>query len=117
MSIISSFQPMGKTYKANATTTSQTLTITSDGPCQQLLVSSHESQNGGKAVYFVVSNQANVTVTVPAAGTPSYAMLVSPGVQIVYTVNQQFSPNTNLYIAFITESTTSECYFTPGEGK
>ena len=117
MSIISSFQPMGKTHKANATTTSQTMTITSDGPCQQLLVSSHESTQGGKPVYFVISNKSNVTVTVPTAGTPQYAMLVCPGQQIVYTVNQQFSAGTNLYIAFITESTTSECYFTPGEGK
>ena len=117
MSIISSFQPMGKTYKANATTTSQTLTITADGPCQQLLVSSHESTTNGKPVYFVVSNLSNVTVTVPAAGAPSYSMLVVPGQQIVYTVNQQFSAGTNMYIAFATESTTGECYFTPGEGK
>jgi hypothetical protein len=115
MSIISSFQPMGKTHKANATTTS--LTITADGPCQQLLVSSHESTTNGKPIYFVISNLSNVTVTAPAAGAPSYSMLVCPGQQIVYTVNQQLSPGTNLYIAFITESTTGECYFTPGEGK
>jgi hypothetical protein len=41
--------------------------------------------------------------------------VVSPGNQIVYTVPQQFSSN-NMYIAFITESTTGEAYFTPGEG-
>ena len=117
MSIVGAFQPMGKTYKANATTTSQTIAMVSEGPCQQLLVSSHESTNGGKPVYFVISNQSNVTVTAPTAGTPQYSMLVCPGQQIVYTVNQQFSAGSNLYVAFITESTTAECYFTPGEGK
>lgn len=110
------FQAMGKTYQANATTTSQRITITSDSPCNQLLVSSHESQAGGKPVYFVVSSNASVTVTAPTAGNPQYAMVVSPGNQIVYTIPTQFSPSANLYVAFITESTTGECYFTPGEG-
>ena len=109
------FQAMGKTYKANATTTSQTITITADSPCNQLLVSSHESQNGGKPVYFVLSPRANVTVTAPGNGSLQYSMLVSPGNQIVYTVPYQFSSG-NMYVAFITESTTGECYFTPGEG-
>lgn len=109
------FQSMGKTYQANATTTSQRITITADSPCNQLLVSSHESQNGGKPVYFVVSSNSSVTCVAPTAGNPQYAMVVSPGNQIVYTVPNQLSSG-NTYIAFITESTTSECYFTPGEG-
>ena len=110
------FQAMGKTYKANATTTSQTITITADSPCNQLLVSSHESQSGGKPVYFVVSTDPNVTCTAPSNGSPQYSLLVSPGVQIVYTVPYQFKAGSNMYIAFLTESTTGECYFTPGEG-
>jgi hypothetical protein len=109
------FQAMGKTYQANATTTSQRITINADSPCNQLLVSSHESQSGGKAVYFVVSSNASVVCVPPTAGSPQNAMLVCPGNQIVYTVPQQFG-NTNMYIAFITESTTGEAYFTPGEG-
>jgi hypothetical protein len=109
------FQAMGKTYQANATTTSQRITITADSPCNQLLVSSHESTTNGKAVYFVVSSNASVTATAPTAGSPQYAMLVVPGNQIVYTIPQQFS-SANTYIAFITESATGECYFTPGEG-
>jgi len=109
------FQAMGKTYQANATTTSQRITITADSPCNQLLVSSHESTQGGKPVYFVVSSNASVTAVVPTPGNPQYSMLVSPGNQIVYTVPNQLSTG-NTYIAFITESTTSECYFTPGEG-
>lgn len=109
------FQAMGKTYQANATTTSQRITITADSPCNQLLVSSHESQNGGKPVYFVVSANSAVTAVAPTAGSPQYSLVVSPGNQIVYTIPQQFS-SANTYIAFITESTTGECYFTPGEG-
>lgn len=109
------FQAMGKTYKANATTTSQRITITADSPCNQLLVSSHESPTSGKPVYFVVSANASITVTAPENGAPQYAMLISPGNQIVYTVPYQFGSN-NMYVAFITESTTGEAYFTPGEG-
>ena len=110
------FQAMGKTYQANATTTSQRITITADSPCNQLLVSSHESQNGGKAVYFVVSSNASVVAVAPTAGNPQYSLVVSPGNQIVYTIPTQFGPTSHLYIAFITESTTGEAYFTPGEG-
>ena len=109
------FQPMGKTYKANATTASQTITIVADSPCNQLLVSSHESTQGGKPVYFVVSSNASITATAPSNGSPQYTMIVSPGNQIVYTVPQQFS-SANTYVAFITESATGEAYFTPGEG-
>lgn len=109
------FQAMGKTYQANATTTSQTIVITADSPCNQLLVSSHESQNGGKAVYFVVSSNASVTCVAPTAGNPQNSLVICPGNQIVYTVPKQFS-SSNTYVAFITESTTGEAYFTPGEG-
>ena len=108
------FQAMGKTYQANATTTSQRITITADSPCNQLLVSNHEAANG-KAVYFVVSSNSSVTCVAPIAGSPQYSLLVTPGNQIVYTVPVQFSSNP-LYLAFITESGTGEAYFTPGEG-
>jgi hypothetical protein len=42
MAIVSSFQAMGKTYKANAAATSQTLVITADGPCNQICVANHQ---------------------------------------------------------------------------
>ena len=110
------FQSLGKTYKANVTTSSQTITIGSDSPCNQLCVANHQpTGTGGQPVYFLVSSQSNVTATVPAAGTPSYCLVSVPGTIKVFTVPQQMSQNTNLYIAFIGEG-TSECYFTPGEG-
>ena len=110
------FQSCSKTYQANATTTSQTITITPDGPCNQVLVQSHESSSSSKAVYFRISNQSNVTVTAPAAGSPQYSLLAIPNSSRVFTVPYQFSPSNPLYIAFITETATAECYFTAGEG-
>ena len=110
------FQAQGKTYKANVTTGSQTITITSDSPCNQLMVSNHQpTGTGGQPVYFVVSNLANVTVAAPSNASPQYALVSVPGTIKVFTVPYQFSPGTNMYIAFIGEG-TSECYFTPGEG-
>ena len=110
------FQAMGKTYQANATTTSQRINILSDMPCNQLLVVSHENTAGtGKPVYFRIGN-SSVTCVAPSAGSPQYAYVAIPGQRQVFTVPQQFTPTDGLYIAFITESATAECYFTPGEG-
>ena len=109
------FQAMGKTYKANATTTSQRIAITADVPCNQILVQSHESVQGGQPVYFNIGN-STVTVTAPTAGNPQYAMLAVPGQNKVITVPKQVTTSGDVYIAFITETTTAECYFTPGEG-
>ena len=111
------FQAMGKTYKANATTNSQTITVYADSPCNQLLVSNHEpSGTAGQPVYFRVSNLANVTVTAPSNATSQYALVSVPASTRVYTVPYQFSNTAPLYIAFIAEADTPECYFTPGEG-
>jgi hypothetical protein len=109
------FQAQGKTYKANVTTSSQTITITADSPCNQICVANHQpTGSGGQPVYFQVSNLANVTCTAPANGAPSYSLVSVPGTIKVFTVPFQFSSG-NMYIAFIGEA-ASECYFTPGEG-
>jgi hypothetical protein len=110
------FQAQGKTYKANVTTSSQTITITSDSPCNQLMVANHQpSGAGGQPVYFVVSNLSNVTASLPANGSPQYSLVSVPASMKVFTVPYQFTSGTNMYIAFIGEG-ASECYFTPGEG-
>ena len=110
------FQAQGKTYKANVTTSSQTITVTSDSPCNQICVANHQPTGAtGFPVYFTVSNLSNVTATVPVAGTPVYALVSVPGTIKVFTIPYQFSPGANMYIAFIGEA-ASECYFTPGEG-
>jgi hypothetical protein len=110
------FQAQGKTYKANVTTGSQTITVVSDSPCNQILVANHQpTGSGGQPVYFTVSNQSNVTVSAPANASPQYALVSVPGTIKVFTIPYQFSANTNMYIAFI-GAAASECYFTPGEG-
>jgi hypothetical protein len=110
------FQAQGKTYKANVTTSSQTITVTSDSPCNQICVANHQPTGAtGYPVYFTVSNLSNVAAVVPVNGTPAYALVSVPGTIKVFTIPYQFSPGTNMYIAFIGEA-ASECYFTPGEG-
>jgi len=110
------FQAQGKTHKANVTTSSQTITITADSPCNQLLVQNHQPTGvAGQPVYFLVSNLANVTVSLPTSTTPSYCLVSIPASIKSFTVPFQFGPSTNLYVAFIGEA-ASECYFTPGEG-
>ena len=117
MSSVTAFQAMSQTYKANVTTSTQTITITPDGPCNQVCVANHQSPQGGQPVYFNISNQSNVTVTVPtgSGANASYCLVSVPGTIKVFTVPYQFSPSAPLYIAFIGEG-SSECYFTPGEG-
>jgi len=109
------FQARGKTYKANATTSSQTIAITADSPCNQLLVANHQpTGTGGQPVYFTVSANASVTTTIPGNGTPQYCFVSCPGTVQSITIPGQFS-NTNMYISFI-GAAASECFFTPGEG-
>ena len=112
MSAITAFQAMSKTYKANVTISSQTITITPDGPCNQVLVTNTDATN---EVYFLISNAANVTVTIPAAGTPQYCLVSLPKNSKVFTVPYQFSPSAPLYVAFIGNA-TSTCFLTAGEG-
>ena len=110
------FQAMGKTYQASANTTSQRVNILADTPCNQLLVVSHENSAGtGKPVYFSIGN-STVTAVAPTAGNPQYTLIAIPGARQVFTVPKQFTTTDGLYIAYITESGTAECYFTPGEG-
>ena len=111
------FQSCGKTSKASVTTSSQTMTVTPDGPRNQVCVANHQSPQSGQPVYFNISNQSNVTVTVPtgSGANASYCLVSVPGTIKTFTVPYQFSPSKPLYVAFIGEG-TSECYFTAGEG-
>jgi hypothetical protein len=110
------FQAQGKTYKANATTSSQTITIYADSPCNQLLVANHQpTGSGGQPIYFNISANSTVTASIPANGSPQYCLVSVPASTKSYTIPYQFSNTTPMYIAFIGAG-ASECYFTPGEG-
>jgi len=110
------FQPMGKTYKLNAATTVQQLTLYSDSPVQQYMLVSHEPAGGaGLPVYVRISNSATANVALPANGSPNYSVIVPPDTVMVITGPQ--STNTApVYVTFVAESGTPEAYVTPGEG-
>ena len=117
MSNNTAFQPKGKTSKASANTTSQSFQILSDAPCNQVCVSNHGNPTSAQPVYFTFGN-SSVSVTAPtgSGASASYALVSIPGTTKVYTVPKQFDSTDGLYVAFITEATTGEVYFTPGEG-
>jgi hypothetical protein len=113
------FQASGMTYKANATTTSQTIQITSVSPTNQYLLSSHQpTGTGGFPVYVNISTAANVTVSAPTNGSPSNCFVIVPGMNRAVTA-VQCSPTQPVYVAYITDTGASsavEAYITPGEG-
>ena len=110
------FQPMGKTYKCNATTTTQTITVGADSPVNQYMFISHEPTGGaGQPVYVRISTSSSATASIPGNGSPQYTFPVPPDIVMVVT-GPQCSNTANVYISFISESGTPEVYVTPGEG-
>jgi hypothetical protein len=110
------FQPMGKTYKANATTSVQQFQMTSDSPVNQYMIVSHEPAGGaGLPVYVRISTTSTANVALPTNGSPQYCTIIPPDTVMVVT-GPQVSPTSNVYVTFIAESGTPECYITPGEG-
>jgi hypothetical protein len=109
------FQPMGKTYKCNATTTTQTIQVTSDSPVNQYMIVSHEPAGGAGLPVYVKITAATSTISLPANGSPQYCLVIPPDTVMVVT-GPQVSPTANVYVSFISESDTPEVYLTPGEG-
>lgn len=110
------FQPMGKTYKANATTSVQQFQITAESPVNQYMIVSHEPTGGvGQPVYVRISTSATANVAVPGNGTPQYSIVIPPD-SVVIVTGAQVSPTANVYCTFVAESGTPEVYITPGEG-
>ena len=110
------FQPMGKTYKANATTSVQQFQMTSDSPVNQYMIVSHEPAGGaGLPVYVRISTTSTANVALPGNGSAQYCTIIPPDTVMVVT-GPQVSPTSNVYVTFIAESGTPECYITPGEG-
>ena len=110
------FQPMGKTYKANATTAVQQFQISADSPVNQYMIVSHEPTGGaGQPVYVRISTSATANVALPGNGSPQYALVIPPDSVTIYT-GPQTGPTKNVYVTFIAETGTPEVYITPGEG-
>lgn len=110
------FTPMGKTYKANATTSVQQVEVTADSPVNQYMIVSHEPTGGaGLPVYVRISTTSTANVAVPGNGSPQYSVVVPPDTVMIVT-GPQVSPTANVFLTFIAESGTPEVYVTPGEG-
>ena len=110
------FQPMGKTYKANATTAVQQFQLSADSPVNQYMIVSHEPTGGaGQPVYVRISTTQTDNVALPGNGSPQYALVIPPDSVTIFT-GPQTGPTKNVYVTFISESGTPEVYITPGEG-
>jgi hypothetical protein len=110
------FQPMGKTYKANATTAVQQFQISADSPVNQYMIVSHEPTGGaGQPVYVRISTTQTDNVALPGNGSPQYALVIPPDSVTIFT-GPQTGPTKNVYVTFIAETGTPEVYITPGEG-
>jgi hypothetical protein len=107
------FQPMGKTYTANVTATSQEIAINADSPCNQLRI-----HNDGQLNSFIrFSSASGNAAGVPVVGTPAYGFAMHPGTVEIFTVPQAFNSNTStLYVSVISSGTGNQVWITPGEG-
>ena len=110
------FQPMGKTYKANATTSVQQVQMTADSPVNQYMIVSHEPTGGaGLPVYVRISTTSTANVALPGNGSAQYALVVPPDTVMIVT-GPQVGPGANVFLTFVSETGTPEVYVTPGEG-
>ena len=107
------FQPMGKTYRANLTTTTTEIAVNADSPCNQVRV-----HNGTAGEIFVRFNAtATNAAAVPVVGTPAYGMIMHNNATAIFTAPQAFSSGVStLYVSGIVATGTGVMYVTPGEG-
>ena len=106
------FQPMGKTYKANATTAVQQFQISADNPSNQLRI-----HNGTAAEVFLrVGTSASDAAVIPVAGTPAYGFVLHNNGTVIITTPAQASDGNTCFVSGITASGNAIIYVTPGEG-
>ena len=107
------FQPMGKTYLANVTATSQEIAISADSPCNQIRV----HNDGQLNTHLRFSATSGSAAAIPTVGTPAYGLAMHPGTIEIFTVPQAFNANTaTLYVSVIASGTGNQVWITPGEG-
>ena len=110
------FQPMGQTYKLNAATTIQQITLYSDSPSNQYMLVNHETPGGASlAVYVRISTSATSNVARPTNGSPGFAVVVPPDTAMVVT-GPQVTNTAPVYVTFISDSGAPAAYITAGEG-
>lgn len=104
------FQPMGKTYLANASSSANSVTLTADSPVNQYLLQNLSNSTSG--FVRITSDGANVALPTSSGG---YGVPVLPSETLIIT-GPQVSPTKNAVASFITISGTASIYITPGEG-
>ena len=109
------FQPMGKTYKLNSSTSIQQITLYADSPSNQYMLVNHENANNGLPVYVRISNSSTANVALPANGSPQYAVIV-PQDSVVIVTGPQVTNTAPVYVSFVAESGAPEAYIVAGEG-
>jgi len=107
------FQPMGKTYRLNLTTTSAQVAVNADSPCNQVRI-----HNGTAGEIFIrFSATTGQAAVIPVSGTPDYGIVVHNNATQVFSVPQAaISAQATLYVSGIVASGTGIVYITPGEG-
>ena len=107
------FQPMGKTYRLNLTTSSAELAINAYTPCNQVRV--HNGTAAEVAVRF--SQTSGAAAVFPVSGTPSDSVVIHSNQTQVFTVPQaSVTAQSTLYVSGIVGSGSGYIYITPGEG-
>jgi hypothetical protein len=111
------FQPMGKTYKLNTSSSNvQVLQVTADSPVNQYLFINHEGASG-QPVYVRISDVDGHNAAVPGNGTANaaYGIPVRPSSTLILT-GPQCSTTKTVYISATSQTGTPEIFVVPGEG-
>jgi hypothetical protein len=106
------FQPMGKTYLANVSTSSVEVAINADSPCNQLRIH-NDGQTNAHLRFSATSGNA---AAVPAVGTPAYGMAMHPNTVEIFTVPQAFNNTTSTCYVSAISTGAIQLWITPGEG-
>ena len=107
------FQEMGKSVRINVSTTANTVAVVADSPCSQLRIHNGTSQE----IFFRCSTTSTSDVVIPAAGTPSYGVVLHNNTSIIVTAPRVPNNATPVfYVSVITATGTGVAYVTPGEG-
>lgn len=107
------FQPMGKTYRLNLTTTSAEVAVNAYTPCNQVRV--HNGTASEVAIRF--SPTTGNAAAFPVSGTPTDSVVLHNNQTQVFTVPQSsITAQATLYVSALVGSGTGYVYITPGEG-
>jgi len=106
------FQPMGKTYLANVSTSNVEVAINADSPCNQLRI----HNDGQTNAHIRFSSTTGSAAAIATTSTPAYGVVVHPGTVEIFTTPQ--SANSSVASCYVSAISTGaiQLWMTPGEG-